>query len=430
MSWYVARSRARSAASEVERRTEERAAQVTEQRQLRLADAIHAAQKAALGATEELRRGGSVAVQRDPSPRPGDPMSSLEWQLAQLKVQIVNALISVHTDSQPAVLLDVLRCLAQREHALVERALAGLSELEGQTDDPELLDRTFRIDHLVTRVRRHIESMAVLGGQSLRATSSEASLSAVIRGSVAEVVDYARVEAAPGEVGFRFGFAKHAGPELSHLLAELIENGLVFSPPDTKVQVRAQEVPKGLAIEVVDRALRIEPSVRARLNQLLAEPDTVDVGAQVRAGQIGLLTAAKIAQRHGLSVELVENSMGGTTALVVVPGRLLVPIDVDGPEVRDAPPVQPARLQRPATSPAFQGRSAPSSASVAAERADGGPPRLPRRNPERGWDRIASQERPQGSAAVASPDLAAAFRSGFDLDAEQTCSSGQSPISS
>ncbi|CAO0833113.1 hypothetical protein SMICM17S_01634 [Streptomyces microflavus] len=59
------------------------------------------------------------------------------------------------------------------------------------------------------------------------------------------------------------------------------------------------------------------------MNHLLQAPDEVDVSGQVRAGQLGLLVAAKIAQTHGLSVLLQENVTGGTALVVVrpAPGR-------------------------------------------------------------------------------------------------------------
>ncbi len=114
---------------------------------------------------------------------------------------------------------------------------------------------------------------------------------------------------------------------MAHLIAELIDNGLEHSDPATHVVVRAQQVAHGLLIEVEDKAtLLMEPEQRDMLNRLLAQPEQADVAGQVRAGRLGLITSAKIAEKYGLTVWLTMNPMGGTTANVVVPSRYLVPV--------------------------------------------------------------------------------------------------------
>ncbi|MGC5412598.1 ATP-binding protein, partial [Streptomyces sp. DT225] len=104
--------------------------------------------------------------------------------LGALQVQAITSLVRVHDESQSSLLLEVLRLLAQREHALVGKALEALTQLEKLTDDPELLHTSFQIDHLVTRLRRHIESTAVLGGRSLRSARRPVPLATVLRGAV------------------------------------------------------------------------------------------------------------------------------------------------------------------------------------------------------------------------------------------------------
>lgn len=373
--------------------------------------AIAEVEKATQAAVDALLRGEGI-----PSPvvflaAAGDEPATSETKrlLGELEERVVCSLAEVHASRQSAVLLEVLRRLAQREHALVEKALAALSDLEGATDDAELLHRIYQLDHLVTRIRRQVESTGVLGGQSLRATRRPVSVSVVLRGAVSEVVAYPRVDVVAGQAGAAIGLAQQVGPDLSHLLAELIENGCRFSAPETRVMVRAQPVPVGLAIEVEDRALRMQPPVRAQLNQLLAAPDTIDVSNQVRRGHFGLLTAAKIAQRHGLTVTLSENVLGGTTALVVIPRRLLVPIQPD--DVQDltalhAPAPVPQAAAGPTRVPAPQ-RPDPAPAPAA----DVGPNGLPQRKKGAGLPPPgASATVPPGAATAG---LAGAFRSAY-----------------
>ncbi|MEV7891987.1 ATP-binding protein [Streptomyces sp. NPDC002817] len=374
-------------------------------------DAIAEVEKATQAAVDALLRGEGIPSPFVFVPAAGDEPATSEAKrlLGELQERVVCSLAEVHASRQSAVLLEVLRRLAQREHALVEKALAALSDLEGATDDAELLHRIYQLDHLVTRIRRQVESTGVLGGQSMRATRRPVSVSVVLRGAVSEVVAYPRVDVVAGQAGAAIGLAQQVGPDLSHLLAELIENGCRFSAPETRVMVRAQPVPVGLAIEVEDRALRMQPPVRAQLNQLLAAPDTIDVSDQVRRGHFGLLTAAKIAQRHGLTVTLSENVLGGTTALVVIPRRLLVPIQPDDAEdlaAPNAPTLVPQASAGPTRVPAPR-RPDPAPAPAA----HAGPTGLPQRKKGAGLP-------PPGAAAAvptgaATAGLAGAFRSAY-----------------
>ncbi|WP_327722166.1 ATP-binding protein [Streptomyces sp. NBC_00490] len=373
--------------------------------------AIADVEKATQAAVDALLRGEGIPSPFVFVPAVGDEPATSEVKrlLIELQERVVCSLAEVHASRQSAVLLEVLRRLAQREHALVEKALAALSDLEGATDDAELLHRIYQLDHLVTRIRRQVESTGVLGGQSLRATRRPVSVSVVLRGAVSEVVAYPRVDVVAGQAGVSIGLAQQVGPDLSHLLAELIENGCRFSAPETRVMVRAQPVPVGLAIEVEDRALRMQPPVRAQLNQLLAAPDTIDVSDQVRRGHFGLLTAAKIAQRHGLTVTLSENVLGGTTALVVIPRRLLIPIQPDDAEDQAAPstptPV-PQVVSGPAPVPA-----APRTEAAAASTAAVGPTGLPQRKKGAGLPAPGTSAAAPTGAATAG--LAGAFRSAY-----------------
>ncbi|MFI8489347.1 sensor histidine kinase [Streptomyces rubrogriseus] len=384
-----------------------------------VAGAAAAVEKSVQWSADELCRG-----KRPPLPAPQTPQSptanaGIDNVLSALQAQAIASLIRVHDESQSVVLLEVLRRLAMREHALVSKALEALSQLEMLTDDPELLAKIFEIDHLVTRMRRQVESTAVLGGQSLRSVRRPVPVTTALRGAISEVVQYPRVAVVAGSVGAELGLPGHVGPDLTHLLAELIENACECSDPATRVTVRAQRVPHGLAIEVEDRAIPMHPQSRAQMNHLLKAPDEVDVNGQVRAGQLGLLVAAKIAQSHGLSVLLQENATGGTTALVVIPARLLVAM----PSVEDAgaPPPENARIsgrqpQQVATPAAPRAAQVADPGAVEAPTAEAGhsadAPPLPTRKGRTKSFRPPN-EREQAPIAAATPGLAAAFRNGL-----------------
>ncbi|MFF2213418.1 ATP-binding protein [Streptomyces antibioticus] len=397
-----------------------------------IAGAAAAVEKSMLWSADELCRGARPPLPDGQSPPSAGPSAEIDKVLSTLQVQAVTSLIRVHDESQSIVLLEVLTSLAKREHALVGKALEALSRLEMLTDDPELLAKIFEIDHLVTRMRRQVESTAVLGGQSLRSARWPVPVATVLRGAVSEVVQYPRVAVVAGSVGAELGLPGHVGPDLTHLLAELIENACECSDPAMRVMVRAQRVSSGLAVEVEDRAIPMHPQARAQMNHLLKAPDEVDVSGQVRAGQLGLLVASKIAQSHGLSVVLQENVTGGTTALVVIPARLLVAIapveDADmsprgmrsaGLSSRQAAAAPAVLSSGQATPPGPVGASG---AGAADHRTD--VPALPTRRRQAGAFR-PPREREEAPVTAATPGLAAAFRSG--IQAGGTASSSRAP---
>jgi signal transduction histidine kinase len=384
-----------------------------------VAEAGAAVEKSVQWSADELCRGGRPALPDMQTPPSASPTVEINKALSSLQAQAIASLIRVHDESQSVVLLEVLRRLAMREHALVGKALQALSQLEMLTDDPELLSKIFEIDHLVTRMRRQVESTAVLGGQSLRSVRRPVPVATALRGAVSEVVQYPRVAVAAGSVGAELGLPGHVGPDLTHLLAELIENACECSDPATKVTVRAQRVSNGLAIEVEDRAIPMHPQTRAQMNHLLKAPDEVDVSGQVRAGQLGLLVAAKIAQSHGLSVLLQENVTGGTTALVVIPARLLVAIpsleDSGALPRRPRPSAPPPRQS--ATAPAIPAGQVPRPGTAGTPRSgeavhSADAPALPTRTRQAGSFR-PPRERGQAPVTAATPGLAAAFRNGI-----------------
>ncbi|MCM8555434.1 sensor histidine kinase KdpD [Streptomyces sp. STCH 565 A] len=400
-------------------RAQQLAAQGSQSAALKTVEGAAAAvEKSVLWSADELCRGKRPALPDLQAPPTSGPSTEIDNLLSVLQTQAIAALIRVHDQSQSVVLLEVLRRLAMREHALVGKALLALSELEMLTDDPDLLAKIYGIDHLVTRMRRQVESTAVLGGQSLRSVRRPVSVTTALRGAVSEVVQYPRVTVAAGSVGAELGLPGHVGPDLTHLLAELIENACECSDPTTKVMVRAQRVSRGLAIEVEDRAMPMHPQMRAQMNHLLQAPDEVDVSGQVRSGQLGLLVAAKIAQSHGMSVLLQENVTGGTTALVVIPAQLLVATaPVDDADAQ-APEEVPSSEQQVAATAATPGDGQVQRSSTAGTPAgvavanSANAPALPTRARRKGSFR-PPHEREQAPVSAATPRLAAAFRNGL-----------------
>ncbi|WP_030840844.1 ATP-binding protein [Streptomyces sp. NRRL S-475] len=277
---------------------------------------------------ETLRRGDGppqLAPQsRHGIPEDGDDFDLLGADLSRAHDGAVTAVVqasqlSSQTGSEQK--LEVFVNLARRLQSLVHREISILDELENEMEDPDLLKGLFHVDHLATRIRRHAENLAVLGGAvSRRQWSNPVSMTEVLRSAIAEVEQYSRVKLVPPIDGQLRG---HAVADVIHLLAELVENATVFSAPHTQVLLRANLVTSGLAVEVEDRGLGMPLEEQTRMNALLADPDQVNVARLLADGRIGLFVVSQLARRHGITVRLQTNIYGGVQAVLVVPQALL-----------------------------------------------------------------------------------------------------------
>ncbi|WP_433474809.1 nitrate- and nitrite sensing domain-containing protein [Spirillospora sp. CA-142024] len=215
---------------------------------------------------------------------------------------------------------DVLLSLARRTQTLVHRQLTMLDTMERRRDiEVKELEELFRLDHLATRMRRNAENLIVLSGAlPARGWRNAVPMVDVVRAAVGEVEDYTRVTVLP------FGPVELAGRavgDVTHLLAELIENAVSFSPPDTVVQIGGHLVANGFAIDIEDRGLGMTEDKLAEINERIVDPPEFNLRSSV---QLGLFVVAKLAERYGVRVSLKRSAYGGTTAVVVIPQELIV----------------------------------------------------------------------------------------------------------
>jgi signal transduction histidine kinase len=233
---------------------------------------------------------------------------------------------------------DVFINLARRNQALLHRQLSLLDSMERRVSEPDELDDLFRLDHLATRMRRHAEGLIILSGQAPgRGWRNPVPAVDVVRAAAAEVEDYARVTVTPMP---RVAVAGQAVADLIHLLAELIENATLFSPPHTTVQVSGQLVAHGFAVEIEDRGLSMDPAALATANDRLANPPEFDLSNSAR---LGLFVVGRLARRHEVQVTLRTSPYGGTTAIVLVPGEIVV--RDEGYELENRPPALTRRTE-------------------------------------------------------------------------------------
>lgn len=283
------------------------------------------------GLVERMRRGErAVAPAAEPPPPPcGDALDQLSYEITlggHAACRALGEAAALHTTPSAGQVeseqkIEVFVHLARRLQCLVHREIEHLDELEHEIEDPDLLRGLFQIDHLATRMRRHAENLAVLGGSVIRRQwSRPVAMTEVLRSCIAEVEHYARVRLVPGIEGTLRG---HAVADVIHLLAELVENATVFSAPQSQVLLRAQRVTAGLAIEVEDRGLGMTSSEQSRMNAVLAGAEGSDIGGLLGEGRLGLFVVAALARRHHIVVRLQSNIYGGTQAVIVLPPDLL-----------------------------------------------------------------------------------------------------------
>ncbi|MFE7180634.1 sensor histidine kinase [Streptomyces erythrochromogenes] len=214
--------------------------------------------------------------------------------------------------------------LSLRTLGLVERQLAVIEELESKEQDPDRLSTLFKLDHLATVMRRHNENLLVLAGQEHgHGQGLPVALVDVMRAAVSEIERYERVDLAA--LPSYTQVAGHAADDISHVLAELLENATTFSPPDVKVKVSGWTLDNGdVVLSVVDEGIGVTEDRLEALNTRLSTPEAYDEEPEEEHGLgLGLYVAGRLAARHGVTAELRGARHGGTEALVVVPAALL-----------------------------------------------------------------------------------------------------------
>lgn len=230
--------------------------------------------------------------------------------------------------------------LGRRNQNLVRRQLSLITRLERQELDPDALAELFELDHLATRMRRNAESLLVLAGQNPpRPSAAPADGLEVVQSAVAEVEQYRRVLIATVEPVRVRG---HAVADVAHLLAELIENGLNFSPPTEPVEVHGwyDTEDATYCFAVVDHGIGMSEADKERASARLSDSgEEALLAAPTRF--LGHLVVGRLAHRlgEGAQVQLFDTPGGGLSALLVLPGRLLAPAQHGS---ATPPPARPA----------------------------------------------------------------------------------------
>jgi signal transduction histidine kinase len=256
---------------------------------------------------------------------------------------------------------ELLVNLARRNQGMLYRQLDIINQLEEKEQDPDALAELFRLDHLATRVRRNAESLLVLSDdQPARVWSGPVAMHEIVQAAIAETEHLDRVVF---NVDEQLAVVGHAVADLTHLLAELIENAVRFSPPEANVTIRTRPYLRAAGAQLLtieDWGVGMPPADLAAANELLRHRGELEVSVE----RLGFHVVSRLARRHDIEVSLTPTPGCGITAVVMLPARLFAQqrsvtaaahlAELDVPRQGSAPvseqvPVEPSRRRRPDT---------------------------------------------------------------------------------
>jgi signal transduction histidine kinase len=292
--------------------------------------------------------------------------------------------VTAEVADEQAVLLrkgigDIFVNLARRNQTLLDRQIEFIDQLEANEADPDQLENLFRLDHLATRMRRNAESLLVLAGADPpRRRGRPVALADVVRVAIGEVEDFARVNLlALHDVSI----AANVAVDLSHLLAELMDNATQFSPPETLVEVVGNVTrDDAYLLQLTDQGIGMSADQLAEANEQLAHPPLMGLTI---GRSLGFTVIGRLATRHGIGVRLTGSPSGGIMALVTLPAALVGELTTRAPGAApsDALPSgrPPAEAEVPAaptpttTGPALAPATDPGAGSTSPARPQGEP---------------------------------------------------------
>jgi len=333
---------------------------------------------------EAVRRATAGAEDTPPSPvRVARGASDEVRQVADAfdRVQATAYALATEQASLRRSSAESLANLGRRNQNLLRRQLGFITRLEREESNPQGLANLFELDHLATRMRRNAESLLVLvGAASPRQWSEPLPVTDLIRAAISEVEEYRRVTLR------RVDETMVAGSVVSgvaHMLAELIENGLAFSPPDQDVEIHGRMVGDSYLIAVIDQGVGLSAAELDRANERLrGEGDFITAPARF----LGHYVVGRLAVDMGIDVRLTPSPVTGVTARITLPPNMLatqpavagaagagqrsvaparpgrplrVASDLADTELLRLPPAEPAPAPAPMTATASNGRVRP-----------------------------------------------------------------------
>jgi signal transduction histidine kinase len=268
----------------------------------------------------ETRPGEDLVVpQLDDVPRTGGTEIA-EVAEALNSVQASAAALAVEQAALRRNIAESFVNLGRRSQNLLSRQLDSISEMEQNETDPDMLERLFSLDHMATRMRRNAESLLLLGGlEPQRQWGAPIPIVDAVRAALGEVEDYTRVDIEHLDEAMVSGTAV---TDVTHMLAELLENALVFSPDDTRVEIIGRGTGNSYTITVVDHGPGMSPEELARSQGRISGDESYTLAP---SRHLGHYVVGVQARRLGVLVTLRPGADGGLTAVLQLDAVLSAP---------------------------------------------------------------------------------------------------------
>ncbi|CAN5557072.1 hypothetical protein BH10ACT10_BH10ACT10_11420 [soil metagenome] len=239
--------------------------------------------------------------------------------------------------------------LSRRNTSLINQQLSQIERLERDEEDPKRLESLFQLDHLAARMRRTSDSLLILADAPTASAVVEGlTVIDALQAATSGVQQYQRVHIGTADPVRLSGAA---AADMIHLLTELVDNALAFSPPTSSVDLRTTTTSRGVVVEVADAGLGIPADQLMKINHTLTSGGE---GTPETARRMGLFVVCRLSQRHGVITTLRGNDAGGTTAVVLLPRAILPDLTASGlpGPTEVAPPTLPVVPSTPTPEPA------------------------------------------------------------------------------
>ncbi|MGW6790680.1 ATP-binding protein [Streptomyces chartreusis] len=272
---------------------------------------------------------------------------ALEHVLNGLRVELAAQRTRIDAAAQAG-----MRGATREIQAALYRLQDALRGLQQNYDDPELTQTLFQLDHENEQSLRRAQVAAVVCGAWVGLAREESHLVDAVTGGQARLAGYHRIRI-HNHLAAGTGLVSHAVEPVAIIVAELLDNALRHSAPDTDVVVNLEHVHHGVCVTVDDAGLGMTQDERARAQRLVTGSDPILLTELGDPPRMGLAAIGQLTRQFDLSVDLSSPSpYGGVRAVLRVDSHLLSDIDSEErPPAASAPrSTRPtAREEKPGT---------------------------------------------------------------------------------
>ncbi|MFJ7295943.1 ATP-binding protein [Streptomyces collinus] len=253
----------------------------------------------------------------------GSPLgAALEQVLKGLHAELATQRTRIDAAAQAG-----MRGATREIQAALYRLQDALRGLQQRYDDPELAQTLFELDHENEQSLRRAQVAAVVCGAWVGLAREESHLVDAVTGGQARLAGYRRVRVS-NHLAAGTALVSHAVEPVAIIVAELLDNALRHSAPDTEVVVNLEAVHHGVCVTVDDAGLGMTQDERARAQRMVAGSDPILLTELGDPPRMGLAAVGQLTRQFDLSVDLTSPSpYGGVRAVLRVDSHLLTRID-------------------------------------------------------------------------------------------------------